>query len=116
MRLMHMDTVRSWDNRDLASLLTFLNQTKFQENWANDAKDTILKPNEALWFPCGYLPPALPCDGEKSVQKAAVSLLLPTYNKTDFGNNFKSVFVQHSDKAKTWKDSQTPISQFLGIV
>ena len=128
-RLLHMDTVRSWGSRDLASLLTFLNQTEFQKNLANDAKDTILKPNEVIRFPFGHPPliTALPCEGEKSVQKAAVSLLLPTYsklglnsltatNKTDISNYFKSVFVQCADKAKTWKDLQTPISQFLGIV
>ena len=93
-----------------------------EKNWANDAKDTILKPNEAILFPYG-----LPCECEKSVQKAAVSMLLPTYsklglnsltatNKTDIGNYFKAVFVHYADKGKTWKDSQTPISQFLGIV
>ena len=53
MRLLHMDTVRSWGNKDLASPATFLNQTEFQKNWANDAKDTNLKPNEAIWFPHG---------------------------------------------------------------
>ena len=67
------------------------------------------------------------CEGEKFVQKVAVSLLPPTYsklelnsltatNQTDFSNYFKSVFVQYADKAKTWKDLQTPISQFFGIV
>ena len=34
MRLLHMDTVSSWGNKDLASLLTFLNQTAFQKNWS----------------------------------------------------------------------------------
>ena len=124
-----MDTVRSWGNKDLASLLTFFNQTELQKNWANDAKDAIPKPNEAIWFLYGYLPliTALPCEGEKSVQKAAVSLLLPTYsklglnsltatNKTDIGNYFKSVFVHYAGKAKTWKGLQTPSSQFLSIV
>ena len=53
MRLLHMDTVRSWGNRDLASFLTLLNQTEFQKNWADDTKDIILKPNEAIWFPYG---------------------------------------------------------------
>ena len=31
-RLLHMDTVRSLGNKDLASLLAFLNQTEFQKN------------------------------------------------------------------------------------
>ena len=128
-RFLHMDTVRSWGNKDLASLLTFFDQLELQKNWANDPKDAILKPNEAIWFLYGYLPliTALPCEGEKSVQKAAVSLLLPTYsklglnsltatNKTDIGNYIKSVFVHYAGKAKTWKDLQTPISQFLSIV
>ena len=74
-RLLHMATVRSWSNRDLASLLAFLCQTEFQTNWASDAKDIILKLKEAIWFLYGFLPlfTALPCEGEKSVQKAAVS-------------------------------------------
>ena len=106
--------VRSWGNKDLASLLTFLSQTEFQKTWAKDERDTILKPNEAIWFPHGHLPliTALPCEGEKSVQKAAVSLLLPTYcklglnsptatNQMDISNCFKSVFAQYADKAKT---------------
>ena len=76
-------------------------------------KDIILKPSEAIWFLHGYLPLilALPCEGEKSVQKAAVSLLLPTHsklglnsltgtNKTDISNYFRSVFVQYADNAK----------------
>ena len=53
--------------------------------------------------------------------------MLPTYsklglnsltatNKTDISNCFKSVLVQHADKAKTWKDLQTPFWQFLGFV
>ena len=77
-RLLHMDTVRSWCNKDLATLLAFFSQTEFQKNWANDAKGIILKPNDAIWFPCCYLPliTAFPCEGEKSIQKAAASFLL----------------------------------------
>ena len=73
-RLLHMDTDWSWGNRDLVSLLTFLNQMELQTNWANDAKDSILRPNGAIWFPRGYLPliTALPCEGEKSVQRRPV--------------------------------------------
>ena len=124
MCLLHMDTARSWGISDLASLLTFLNQTEFQKNLASDVKNTVLETNEAIWFPCGclLLITALPCEGEKLVQKAAVSLLLPAYsklglnslaptNKTDISN-----FLQYADKAKTWTDLQTPISQFLGNV
>ena len=124
-RLLPTGTMRSWGNKDLASSLAFLGQTEFQKNWGNDAKDIILKPNEAN----GHLPliTALPCEGEKSVQKAAVSLLLPAYskfglnsvtatNKTDISNEIKSVFVQYANKAKTWMDFQTPISKFFGIV
>ena len=111
-RLLHMDTVWSWGNKDLTSLLAFFRQTAFQKNWANYAEDIILKPNEPIWFPQGYVPliTELPCEGEKSVQKAAVSLLLLTYSKfglsslratnwTDISNYLKSVFVQHADKA-----------------
>ena len=87
-------------NKDIASLLAFPSQTEFQKNWAYDAKDIILK----------------------SVQKAAVCLLLPSYsklglnsltatNKTESSNYFKSVFVQHADKAKTWMELQTPMKQ-----
>ena len=111
-----MDTVRGWGNKDLASLLAFLSQMEFPKNWANDAKDIILKPNEGIWFPSGYLPliTALPCEGEKSVQKAALPNRVELTDG-DEQNCFKSVFVQHADKAKTWMELQTPISQFLGI-
>ena len=57
---------------------------------------------------------------------AAVCLLLPSNsilglnsltvtNKTETSNYFMSVFVQYADRAKTWMELQTPISQFLGI-
>ena len=53
-RMLHMDTVRSWATETWRRYS--LSSTRRQKNWANDVKDTILKPNEAIWFPHGYLP------------------------------------------------------------
>ena len=114
-RLVHMDTVRSWGNRDLASLLTFLNQTEFHKKLVITTQST---PSSNPTKQSGPLTTIcrssrnIPCEGEKSVQKAAVSLLLPTCsklwlnsltatNKTDTEQLLcKSVFVQYADKAQ----------------
>ena len=78
--------VMGWGNKHFASLLAFLNQTEFPKNCANDAEDISLKPDEAIWFFYGHLPliTALACEGEQSVQMAAVFLLLPTYSKIGY--------------------------------
>ena len=83
MRLLNMDTVRSWGKNDLASSLAFFSQTEFQKNWTFDANDIILT-NEAIWIFYGFLAliTAISCKGEKFIQKAAVSLLQATYSNS----------------------------------